>query len=316
MISPQLSVVIVNYNGLPFLGACLDSVIRETAPGSFEIIVVDNASTDQSMQMVSERYPDVLLVRNNVNIGFAAANNQGIGAARGSYVLLLNPDTVIHDRAIDRVASFLENNPSAGVAGCRLKFPDEKVQISIGAFPSVRGEFFTSTFLYLLLPKNAVVGRKGISVFDSDKEQKVEWICGAFFMIRKSLIDKIGPLDTRFFMYSEEVDFCRRTWESGAGVWYTPCASVTHFWGGMSAVNRRVIVWSTASQILLFRKHYRGIEKFLLVSLKIMGLVLRTVVYALSGALTGNRLLIEKSSFVAAAATAMLLGPPERVWKY
>ena len=312
---PLVSVVIVNYNGRGVVDPCVDSVLRETAEGTFEIIVVDNASTDGSMQIVSERFPGVRQICNTVNVGFAAANNQGIGIARGSFVLLLNPDTVIHDRAIDRVAAFLEQHPAAGVAGCRLRYPDGRIQVSVGAFPSVREVFLAATFLYLLLPRNSVITGKGSFVFDPDREQEVDWICGAFLMIRKTLIDRIGLLDSRFFMYTEEVDFCRRAKESGAGVWYTPGGTVTHFWGGMSAVNRRGVVWQVASQLLYFRKYHRGMERALLVALRIAGLALRVVVYAVAGVATANRRLLAKSSYAATAAFLMLTGPPERVWK-
>jgi GT2 family glycosyltransferase len=312
---PVVSIVIVNHNGGNVLESCLESVRRETVETAYETIIVDNASTDESMQMVSDSFPEVRQIRNTGNAGFASANNQGIAVARGPFVLLLNPDTVICDRAIDRVLAFLRQHPEAGVAGCRLRFPDGRIQMSVGAFPSVREVFLMSTFLYLLLPRNYVIMRRGSFVFDPDREREVDYLCGAFLMIRRSLIDTIGVLDPQFFMYSEEVDFCRRARESGAGVWYTPAGTVMHYWGGMSAVSRKGVVWLVASQFLYYRKYHRGAERFLLEALRITGLGLRVLVYAVAGLVTADKRLLAKSSYAATAAFLMLTGPPERVWK-
>jgi GT2 family glycosyltransferase len=310
-----VSAVVVSFNGRDMLGRCLASLWAETEQAMLEVVVVDNASTDGSVEMVRDRFPRARLIVNDVNRGFAAANNQGILASTGEFILLLNPDTEIHDRAIERVLAFFERHSSAGIAGCRLEFYDGTLQCSVGAFPSLLEAFMNATFLYLLLPRTAVVRARGIAIMDYDREVEVDWVCGAFLMLRRGLIATLGGLDEQFYMYSEEVDFCRRARRAGVSVWYTPSGTVTHWWGGVSAVSERGLLWLVASQILYIRKHHRGIERALLIFLKYAGLVARIPVYAVCGLVTGNKSTLAKSRYAAAVLRRLLVSSPGEVWR-
>ncbi|HTY59508.1 MAG TPA: glycosyltransferase, partial [Bacteroidota bacterium] len=178
----DVSVIVVTYKGWDRVRPCLESVFRECAGIAFEVIVVDNASGDGTPENVRREFPLARVVANETNRGFAAANNQGVRLSRGRYVLLLNPDTEVHDRAIGAVAGFLDAHPSAWVAGCRLNSSDGSLQPSVGAFPSVLEGVVKSSFLYLLLPRDALIGSRGIRRFDYTGPAPVDWVMGAFFM--------------------------------------------------------------------------------------------------------------------------------------
>ena len=312
---PVVSIVIVSFNCREKLERCLESLPRGAGGVSCEIIVVDNASSDGTMAMVSARFPAAVGIGNRSNAGFASANNQGIHRARGRYVLLLNPDTEVHDGAVAAVARFMDGHPTAWVAGCRLNDVHGALQCSVGAFPSVLQGLLNTSFLYLLFPKTTVVGHGGLRVIDYGVPERVDWVMGAFFMIRHEAITQIGPLDEQFFMYSEEVDFCRRVHDAGFEVWYTPDGVVTHAWGGMHSVSRQSLLWLGASQLLYFRKHHRGAERTALIVLKFAGLALRAAVYACAGSLTLNRELLAKSSYSLSVLRRLLFAPPSATWE-
>jgi GT2 family glycosyltransferase len=221
----------------------------------------------------------------------------------------------VHRGAIAAVVQFLEMHPLAWVAGCRLESADGSLQSSIGPFPSVLEGVLKASFLYLLLPWNAVIGSHRIRRFDYSSPAPVDWVMGAFFMIRREAIDRIGLLDEQFFMYSEEVDFCRRVWGGGHQVWYTPAGTVTHYWGGLNSVSGRTFLWLLASQFLYVKKHHRGLERFLMIQLKYAGLAFRAVAYACIGSLTLNRKLLAKSTYSASAIWRLLMTPVPALWK-
>jgi hypothetical protein len=315
MTSTDVTVIVVTYGGWDRVRTCLQSVFRECAGLSAEVIVVDNASFDGTADRVRREFPLARLVANENNRGFAAANNQGIRASRGRYVLLLNPDTEVHRGAIGAVMEFLEIHPSAWVAGCRLLSADGSLQPSVGPFPSVLEGVLKSSFLYLLLPENAVISSRRIRRIEYASPARVDWVMGAFFMVRREAFDGIGLLDEQFFMYSEEVDFCRRVWDAGHEVWYSPAGTVTHYWGGQNSVSSRTFLWLLASQFLYLRKHYRGLERVSMILLKYIGLAFRAVVYACIGCLTLNRKLLAKSSYTVTAIWRLLVTPIPALWE-
>lgn len=295
--APDLSVIIVNYNSTEDLRACLASIDRETAGIGFEVIVVDNASSGDGLDSVRASFPRVRFITNAVNRGFAAANNQGIAVARGRYLQLLNPDTEILDGALQKTVAFMKDHPRAGVVGCRLVFGDRRLQRSVGTFPSVLSLFLESSFLYLLLPRFALIGRNGVSRFDYASDAEVDWVLGAFLLIRREVVDRIGLLDEQFFVFTEEVDFCRRTKEADFQVWYTPSATVVHHCGAVRALSQRTLLWTFASQILYFKKHHRGWERRVLILLKYLGMLVRIPVHFLVGLVTFNRALLARSRY-------------------
>ena len=293
--SMDLSIILVNYNTKDFLRRCLGSVYGETRDIQFEVIVVDNASSDGSVEMLAREFPDVRRLENATNRGFAAANNQGIVSSKGDLVLLLNTDTVILGGAIQKTVRFMQAHPEAGIAGCKLVYPDYRHQRSVGTFPSLLDGFLGSSFLYLLLPPDTLVRQRSIIHFDYDSDGEADWVTGAFLLVRRGVLDRIGLLDEQFYVYSEEVDFCRRAKEAGFRVWYTASATVIHAWNGMSAASRRSLLWTLVSQMLYFKKHHRGAEQLCLILLKYLGLAARVVVYFFAGILTFNKRMIAKS---------------------
>jgi GT2 family glycosyltransferase len=308
----DLSIIIVNTNEWHVLHPCLASVFRETEGVTFEVIVVDNASTDGSVEHLQQAFPSVRIVRNPRNRGFAASNNAGIRAAQGACVLLLNPDTVVHDRAITRVMDHLAQTSGAGIAGCLLRLQDGSVQQSLRSFPSLWDVFVEASFLYLVFPRTHLFGRYYMTDFDYRTPRQVDWLCGAFFLIRREVIDRIGVLDEQFFMYTEEVDYCLRARNAGFATWFFPDAEVTHLWGGMNAVNKRVLVWTHGSQMLYLDKHHRGAGGIAIRAVKCWGLANRMFVYAVAGVFTGRRKLLEKASYTWCGLRSILRGD----WKY
>ncbi len=308
----KLSIVIVNTNEWKVLRPCLESVHAYPPPEPFEVIVVDNASTDGSREHIARQFPSVVLVANPANLGFAAANNRGIRVSRGELVLLLNPDTVVHAGGLAALCAVMDQRREAGVVGCRLVFPDGTLQRTVRTFPSVWNLFCDAFFLTTLLRFIPAFSRYYLPQFDYGREQQVDWVIGAAFLIRRSLIDRIGVLDEQFYMYTEEVDYCYRAVQNGFQVWYTPSAEIVHFWGGMNAFNRRVITWSNASMLLFFQKHFRGISRAILSGLLIAGMALRVAAYALLGIFTFDRRYLYKARCFGFAVGKL----STRSWKY
>lgn len=296
--TPDVSIIIVSYNAPGLLAACLRSLAAHPQSVGCEVIVVDNASTDRNVSMLEQEFSEAVLVKNARNRGFAAACNQGIALARGAYILLLNPDTELRDDAIGRTVEFIRSRSGAGVAACRLRYADGRPQQSVGTFPSVLDEFLQALFLVYLLPGDVLVGPGGFVRVRNDAPIQVDWMTGAFLLFKREVVEAIGLLDEQFFLYSEEMDFCRRAVNAGIGVWFDPRSSIVHHWGGMSTVSRRGLLWLLVSQMLFLRKHYRGVRLALLVALKYFGLCIRIPVYLAAGILMLDRERLRKAWYV------------------
>lgn len=258
----DLSVVIVSWNVCDLLRRCLRSVLDANAehpPANTEVIVVDNASVDGSVEMVRSEFDSVHLIANSDNRGFPAANNQGLDAGRGRYVLLLNPDTEVVDDALATMVSFADAHPDVGIVGPRLLNPDGSVQSSRRRFPTLTTAFFESTWLEPYAPRR-MLERYYVLDRPNDTLQDVDWLTGAALMARRSAIEQVGPLDEGFFMYSEELDWCRRFREAGWRVVYLPTAQIVHHVGKSSeqVVAARHIHFQT-SKVRYFRKYHSAV---------------------------------------------------------
>jgi len=261
----DLSILIVNWNTCALLADCLTSVIGNqipvrSDPSSIaahrspltEVIVVDNASTDGSAAMVREHFPGVQLIENRENVGFARANNQAICHSRGRYVLLLNSDTVVPSGALQALIAFAEAHLRAGIIGVRLVNPDGSFQAGPNRFPTAASVLLETWGVIQRISRNAYYPS-----FPPERCKlpiACDWVGGACLLARRTAIDQVGMLDERFFMNSEEVDWCYRMHQQGWEVWYTPDATVIHH-GGASAKR------STSAQRLC---NYRGKVLFLL----------------------------------------------------
>ncbi len=254
----DLAIVIVSYNALALLRRCLDSVLAETALPDFSVVVVDNASSEPGFDLLPAQYPRVRFLFNRENLGFAAACNQGIRACPARFYLLLNPDTIIEDRAVDRCLQHLKASPAVGILGCRVNNPDGTLQRACRRrVPRPAQAFFRLSGLAKLLP----VGRRPPDYDFQDRDpavsHPVEAVSGSFLMFRREVLETSGPLDERFFLYGEDLDFCYRAGLAGWQVLYFADARITHTKRGSSSTNPRLANFHFYDAMRLFYlKHF------------------------------------------------------------
>lgn len=252
----ELSIVIVSWNVRDLLQACLKSIEAGQGELRLEIIVVDSGSDDGSPEMVRERFPQVHLIAREDNVGFPKGNNIGLAEANGRYLLLLNPDTVVVGDALSKMVAFMNAHPDVGVVGGQLLNPDNSVQSSRRRFPTIATAFFESTWLQPFAPKR-ILRRYYAEDIDDGETADVDWVKGACLMTRKRVLDEVGPLDVDYFMYSEELDWCKRIKMTGWRVVYFPEAKIIHYEGKSSeqAVTARHINFQRA-KLRYFRKYH------------------------------------------------------------
>ncbi|MCC9076788.1 glycosyltransferase family 2 protein [Litorilinea aerophila] len=253
----KLSIVIVSWNTRDLLAACLDSIAREQdalagAAVQVETFVVDNVSRDGSAVMVQEHYPWVRLLVNEENVGFARANNQALALCQGDYVLLLNPDTELQPGALGTLLAFMDDHPEAGAAGARLLNGDGTLQESCSPAPTLARECWRLLHLDRLYP----YARYPMGRWPVDRPRQVDVVQGAALLVRRSVLDQVGWLDPDYFIYSEEVDFCRRIRAAGWAIYWVPTAAVVHY-GGQSTqqVAAEMFLRLYQAKIIYFRKH-------------------------------------------------------------
>ncbi|MGC8781289.1 MAG: glycosyltransferase family 2 protein, partial [Anaerolineae bacterium] len=253
--TPDLSVIIVSWNVRDLLRECLKSVVSDqssiaTQPQhdvsqlTIEVIVVDNASTDGSAAMVAAEFPQVRLIANAENRGFSGGNNQGIALARGRYILFLNPDTVVLADALRKMAAYLDAHDDVGVVGPQLRYGDGRLQSSCRRFPTLWSALFESTPLAWHWPDNPWARRYRMEDLIStippalpeneDAGIEVDWLVGAALMTRRTVLEQVGGFDEGYFMYSEELDWCRRVKGAGWRIVYLPAAQIIHYEGKSS----------------------------------------------------------------------------------
>jgi GT2 family glycosyltransferase len=230
----DLSVIVVSYNTRELLATCLDSIFTATYAGSREVWVVDNASADGSAEMVAAQFPDSRLLRNSVNRGFAAANNQALALAGGRLILLLNSDAALTSTSLVELKSTFEAYLGIGILGPALLNDDHTRQPSWGEFPSVWQEFMFQSYLYKIWPVRFPYGRRVGSLLLSGYQRlhEVDWVTGAALMLRREVYERIGGLPEENFMYGEDLEFCTRARRAGFGIAYVPAAKVYHRRGG------------------------------------------------------------------------------------
>ena len=263
----DLSVVIVSFNTREVLRRCLNTLAGETKQLSVEVLVVDNASRDGSVEMVANDFPQVRLFQPGNNLGFAAANNLAFQAAQGKYLVLLNSDAFLLPGALERATEHMERHPSTGLAGGRLIGEDGSWQPSARQFPSPLNDFMSFSGLAHRFRKSRFWGRADRTWADPLEAADVDWVPGAFSIVRASVLDQVGGFDNSFFLYYEEVDLCRRIKAAGYAVRYLPDVVVVHLGGESSksmenAIRSRMgaqlALWRLRSSYLYYRKHHGG----------------------------------------------------------
>jgi GT2 family glycosyltransferase len=254
----DVSIIIVNWNTRELLRDCLASIIRQTRGVSYEITVVDNASSDGSASMCELCFPSVKLIENRINRGFAAANNQGLEIASARYSLLLNPDTVVLDGAIDRCVAYADAHPDIGVVGCQVLEKDGRIQQTGFSFPSPWTLFLTLTGLPRLFPRSLIFAKPELGWWMRDSEEDIDVISGMFMLVRREAIQQVGVMDERYFVYAEEADWCFRFYKAGWRRVFFPQAKIIHIDGGgksTSQVNVKMRVQLQKSMMIYFRKN-------------------------------------------------------------
>jgi hypothetical protein len=254
---PKISIIVVNFNAEKLLKECLDSLCRETQDTSFDVWMVDNNSHDESVSMVRENFPEVNLIENDDNLGFSKANNQALTKSASDYILLLNPDTVVRDRAIDKMVAFMDAHPDVGISGCRVLNKDGSLQPACRrSVPTPKVAFYHLSGLSRLFPNSMIMAKYNLTYLDPDQSHEVDAVSGAFLLIRRAVVDQIGLLDERFFIYGEDVDWCVRAKQAGWKVIYHPEAEILHYKGGCSANSRRTAYEFYRAMYLFHRKHF------------------------------------------------------------
>ena len=257
--SYDLVIVIVNWNVKQLLANCLESTLPALEGLSAKVVVVDNASSDDSVGLVRERFPEVILIANRDNVGFSRANNQALNEFAGSarHYLLLNPDTVVPPDAFKAMIAFMGSHPDAGIVGCKIVKPDGTLD-----WPCKRSYIYPSVLFYKALgldrrfPKSERFGRYQLTYLDPDEIHEVDSVVGAFLMIRAECLQQIGTLDESFFMYGEDCEWCYRAKAAGWKVYYVPASTIVHHKGQSTsqASSRMIYHWYSATW-RLYKKH-------------------------------------------------------------
>jgi len=289
--APELSVVIVNWNTREILRDCLVSVEAHLKSVSHEIVVVDNASSDGSAEMVSAQFPQVHLIRNAENVGFARANNQAMKMARGDWFLLLNSDTLMTDDSVARLFSRVRLEPHLGVAHCRLMLPDGRLQHSTYRFPSLKLALFEDLGFYKVLPAS----RRGdvllAGYWQHDEERDVDWVSGAFMLLPREVFKKTGGFSEAYFMYGEDMEWAYRIREAGWRIRYYPDASITHLDHSSSALrwgDRRVTI-CIERQLEIYKQRRGRFRAGLFNLIKTAGVLLRAAYFSMCSLAGGRR---------------------------
>ncbi len=287
----DLSIITVSWNVRDLLRDCLRSVDAGRNQLNLEMIVVDGASNDGSADMVQQEFPWVNLIVSEKNLGFPGGNNMGIAYAKGRNILLLNPDTVILDDALPVMIRYIDQHPDIGALGAQLLNPDLSIQSSRRRFPTMLTALFESTWLETIAPASILRSYYTLDLPDSEKAD-VDWLTGACLLVPRRVIDHVGLLDEKYFMYSEELDWCRRIKDAGWRVFYLPQARIIHHVGKSSeqAITDRHINFQRA-KLRYFRK-YHG--RFAATSLRAFLLLIyswQIIIEALKGLLGHKRTL-------------------------
>jgi GT2 family glycosyltransferase len=257
IVLPTVSAIVVSYNVGYLLERTLDAVCH-SQDATVELIVVDNASSDGSVELVASRFPDALLIRNKSNVGFGAASNRGIMQSRGEFVMFLNPDVVVDDRCISELATLLRLHPKVGAAGPRLLRPDGRPDLAARrSFPTPSVALFRVTGLSRRFARSRKLNRYNLGYLSDDEVHEIDAGTAACLMVRRSALEQIGGFDTDFFMYGEDLDLCLRLKKNDWKIFYVPSAIAIHEKGASSRQATSAMLWEFHRAMWIFhRKHY------------------------------------------------------------
>jgi GT2 family glycosyltransferase len=264
----DVSIIIVSYNTAKLTIAAIDSIYKETKKVSFEIILVDNASSDGSAGFIIEQFPEVKLISLDYNAGFASANNLAAKQAKGRYVLLLNPDTLVLDSAVDKLVSWADEHPEWGVYGGSTFFADSIRNPTAGWMePTILSMFFYAIGLTKLFPRSRFFNRESLKYWNWEHPKQVDIITGCLMMLKNSDWDYLGGFDTQFFMYGEDSDLCLRAAKLGLKSVLIPQVCIIHYGGASEPVHSDKMVRLFRSKVLLFKTHYSSIKEIMMTAM-------------------------------------------------
>jgi len=270
----DLSIIIVTWNSEEFIRNYLDSILVSAGNLSLEIIVVDNNSSDKTARIVEQFYPQVNLIQNKKNLGYAKANNQGIEEVRGEYLLLLNPDTQVLEDALSLMYEFMEENPEIGALGPKLLNPDKSVQPSCREFPTFSTLVWEFSGLSRLFPKSKIFGRWRMGYFDFNETREVDQPMGSCLMLRRETLDDVGIFDENFSMFFNDVDLCYRIKKRDWKIYFYPDAKVIHHKGASTKKVKAKMIWlSHLAFYKFFKKHKTGLVNRLLLFIFLIPLI-------------------------------------------
>ena len=306
----KLSIIIVNWNTKDLLRDCLNSVYSCVKDLKFEVIVVDNASTDKSVEMLKKEFPEIRLIENEENVGFAKANNQAMRPSSGSYILLLNPDTIICDNAIEKMVEFMYAHPEAGAVSCQMVQASGKHLVGDAGYRvSLKTAINYAFFLSKFFPKIC----KGLFInhrIDNEKEpMEVDWISGAFFLVRRSILPRIGPMAENFFMFAEDIEWSQRIKRGGFKIYYLPYVSIIHLRGVSTSRQKQIKNISTLWVENLHNFYSREKSKTIVTLLDLTistGLILRFLIYYLLYVFSTNAFFKAKYQTMITSSRALL----------
>ena len=273
----DVTLTIVNTENRDLLDGCLRTINETVGQASYEVIVVDNASTDGSVEMVERKYPQVTLIRNDNRLGYGESHNKAICRARGRYVLVLNEDMEIHQGAVDRMIVEADRIPDLGAMGCRLLNPDGSLQHSCFRFPTLGTELFEAVFPYTVLFSHSRL-RSKMYWWGHSEMRQVDIVVGCCMLVRRKTIEEVGAFDPAFFVYSEEHDWCKRLAGAGLRNFFLPDAEMVHFGGQTSKrMSLRMALVQLDSRTKYFLKHHGVIRTWMLRAILLASAGLRVV---------------------------------------
>ncbi|MGQ4680118.1 glycosyltransferase family 2 protein [Paenibacillus polymyxa] len=255
----DVSILVVNYNTCQLTLDCLQSVYASKTQYRYEVIVIDNHSSDGSVEAIRAAYPEIMLIANQDNTGFAKANNQGMEVASGRYVLLLNSDTLVQPDTLDTMIQFMDTHPEMGASGCKVILPDGSLDKACKrGFPTPSASFYYAFGWSKRYPDNPKYNQYQLGHLSPDDEYPVDVLVGAFMLVRRETIDQVGGLDETFFMYGEDIDWCYRIKQAGWGIYYYPHTYIIHIKGGSARRRPLKIIYEFHRAMWVFhRKHYK-----------------------------------------------------------
>jgi GT2 family glycosyltransferase len=284
----DVTLTIVNTENRELLRTCLETIRNTVRNVSYEVIVVDNASTDGSAEMVAHEYPQVQLIRNESRLGYGNSHNKAIRAAKGRHILVLNEDMEMMDGAVDRMVAQADATPALGALGCRILNPDGSLQHSCFRFPTLASELFEALFPYTMMFARSSL-RSKMYGWSHDQKREVDVVLGCCMLVPRQVIERVGAFDPAFFVYSEEHDWCKRMTEAGLKNVFMPDAEMIHVGGQTSKrMSLRMALVQLDSRTKYFFKHHGPLQTFLLRSILLFSAAMRAFGWGLRLVLRGS----------------------------